>query len=111
MASNIRSQQGAQGNPPVPLEPCSTRQDMTSLTAQNHPLVVFRRLAAVLDLTADIAASAGQAEHHAALAARLAILRARVAAGETTVRLVTTLAEFGQEFKSFISHDLGLRHT
>jgi hypothetical protein len=111
MASNLRSQQGTKGNTLVPVEPCSTRQDMTPLTAQNHPLVVFRRLAAVLDLTADIAASAGQAEHHAALGARLAILRARVAAGETNVRLVTTLAEFGQEFKSFISHDLGFGHT
>ena len=107
MASNIRSLQGAQSNPLVPVEPWSARQDMTPLTAQTHPLVVFRRLAAVLDLTADIAASAGQADHHAALAARLAILRARVAAGETTVRLVTTLAEFGQEFKTFVSQDLG----
>jgi len=107
MASNFRSPRDAQSNPLVPVEPWSTRPDMTPLTAQNHPLVVFRRLAAVLDLTADIAASAGQGEHHAALGARLAILRARVAAGETTVRLVTTLAEFGQEFKTFVSQDLG----
>jgi hypothetical protein len=107
MTSKIRSLRSSRNTALVPVEPASTGQGVTPPTAHAHPLAVFRRLAAVLDLTAEIAASAGQAERHADLSARLAILRARVAAGETTTRLVTTLAEFGQEFKSFIAHDLG----
>ena len=106
MASNIRSPRGHPRFPLVPVGPSPTRQDLIAPTAQSHPLAVFRRLATVLDLTAEIAASIGQAERHAALGARLAVLRARVAAGDSTTRLVTTLAEFGQEFKSFIAHDL-----
>ena len=107
MSSKIRSLRNAQDTSRVPGEPASTGQDVTSPTARIHPLAVFRRLAAVLDLTAEIAASVGQADHHAALSARLAILRARVAAGETTLRLVMNLAEFGHEFKSYLAHDLG----
>ena len=107
MTSKIRLLRMSRSTSLVPVEPASTGREVAPPTAPIHPLAVFRRLAAVLDLTAGMAASAGQAERHAALGARLAILRARVAAGETTTRLVTTLAEFGQEFKSFIAHDLG----
>ena len=107
MTSKIRSLRSSRNTSWIPVEPASTGRDLTPPTAHAHPLAVFRRLAAVLDLTAEIAASAGQAEHHADLSARLAILRARVAAGESTTRLVTTLAEFGQEFKAFVSHGLG----
>ena len=111
MPSNSRSLRGPPNTSLIPVESSSSPHDANTPTARAHPLVVFRRLAALLDLTADMAASAGQAEHHAALSARLAILRARVAAGETTVRLVTTLADFGEEFKSFITHDLGFGPT
>jgi hypothetical protein len=76
-------------------------------TVRGHPLVVFRRLAAILDLTSEIARSSGESAHHAALAARLAILRARVESGQTSPLLAAAIAEFGREFKSFIAVHLG----
>jgi hypothetical protein len=83
---------------PVPQLPPSVRGQL---------LGVFRRLAAILQMTAHVAQSTGKSEHHAALAARLAIFRARVQAGDTGAALATGLADFGEEFASFISIELG----
>ena len=74
-------------------------------------LGVFRRLAAVLQLTAQIAGAAGQGERHAAFGARLAIFRARVEAGDTGPRLALALADFGVELERFITADLGCRRA
>jgi hypothetical protein len=78
-----------------------------SPSARGQLLGIFRRLAAVLHLTADVARSAGKAEQHAAFGARLAIFRARVEAGEASPLLATALARFGEEFKAFVVVDLG----
>ena len=80
-----------------------------SPSARRQLLGVFRRLAAVLHMTAQSAESAGKLERHAALGARLAIFRARVEAGATSPLLATELADFGQDFKNFITVELGFR--
>lgn len=82
-----------------------------SPTARRQLLAILRRLAAVLQLTVDLAQRAGKSEHHASLDARLAILRARVEAGETSALLAMALDDFGQEFKAFITLDLGVRRA
>lgn len=82
-----------------------------ALSARGQLLAIFRRLAAVLELTAAIAESAGKVERHATLCARLAIFRARVDAGETSPRLATALADFGEEFRAFITVELGFRRV
>jgi len=87
----------------------SPGREEISPAARAQLLGVFRRLAAVLQLTAQIADSAGKCERHAAFEARLAIFRARVEAGDTGPRLAIALAEFGREFEAFISVELGCR--
>jgi hypothetical protein len=79
--------------------------------ARGPLLGIFRRLAAVLELTAPIARSAGKSERHATLCARLAIFRARVQAGDTSPLLAMALADFGEEFKEFITVELGFRRV
>jgi len=79
--------------------------------ARGQLLAIFRRLAAVLELTAAIAQSAGKSERHATLCARLAIFRARVDAGDASPRLAMALADFGAEFKAFIAVELGCRRV
>jgi len=88
-----------------------TRAEQLSPAARAQLLAVFRRLAAVLQLTAQIAHAAGRGEQHAAFGARLAIFRARVEAGDTGARLALALAEFGQELEAFITADLGCRRA
>jgi hypothetical protein len=82
-----------------------------SPTARRQLLVVLRRMAAVLQLTAELAQRAGKLEQHALLDAQLAILRARVEAGETNALLAMALTDFGQEFKAFIMLDLRFRRA
>ena len=82
-----------------------------SPSARGQLLAVFRRLAAVLQLTAATATTLGKAESHAELVARLAIFRARVEAGEASPRLAASLAEFGKEFKAFVLVELGFRRV
>jgi len=53
--------------------------------------------------------AAGRGEQHAAFGARLAIVRARVEAGDTGPRLALALADFGRELERFITADLGCR--
>ena len=72
-------------------------------------LAIFLRLSAILQLTAHIAERLDKFEYHAALIARLAILRARVEAGENSDSLAEALTEFGQEFKQFVTAELLLR--
>ena len=88
-----------------------TGREEISPAARAQLLGVFRRLAAVLQLTAQIADSAGKCERHAAFEARLAIFRARVEAGDTGPRLALALADFGREFEAFISAELGCRRA
>ena len=88
-----------------------TGREEISPAARAQLLGVFRRLAAVLQLTAQIADSAGKCERHAAFEARLAIFRARVEAGDTGPRLALALADFGREFETFISTELGCRRA
>ncbi len=78
--------------------------------ARGQLLAIFRRLAAVLQLTVGVAQRAGKLEQHAALGARLAVFRARVEAGDGSGSLATALSEFGAEFKAFVIVDLGFRH-
>ncbi len=89
----------------------STFREEISPAARLQLLGVFRRLAAVLQLTAHLAGGAGKGERHAAFEARLAIFRARVEAGDTGPRLAIALAEFGREFEAFISVELGCRRA
>lgn len=72
-------------------------------------LGTFTRLAAVLQLTTQLAQVQGKSEQHAALGARLALIRARVQAGEAGSLLALALSEFGDEYKSFIEVELGWR--
>ena len=76
------------------LESASTPPIVLPPGARLQLLAIFRRHAAVLQLTAETARAAGRTERHAALAARLAILRARVEAGETSRSLVVALTAF-----------------
>lgn len=89
----------------------STRREALSPAARAQLLGVFRRLAAVLQMTVQIAETADRCEHHAAFGARLAIFRARVEAGETGPRLAMSLADFGRELEVFITTDLGCRRV
>jgi len=89
----------------------STRAEPLSAAERAQLLGVFRRLAAVLQLTAPIARVAGRCEQHAAFGARLAIFRARVEAGDTGPRLALALADFGRELEAFITADLGCRRA
>ena len=89
----------------------STSPAEISPTARRQPLVILRRLAAVLQLTTELAQRAGKLEHHASLEAQLAIFRARVEAGESSALFATALADFGQEFNAFIALDLGFRRA
>jgi hypothetical protein len=91
------------GSPTPPTE--------TAPSARGQLLGIFRRLAAVLELTAQVAQTAGKLERHAALCTRLAVFRARVEAGDSSPRLATALAEFGEEFKAFITVELGFRRV
>ena len=98
--------------------PASTASDVPSPSreeispaARAQLLGVFRRLAAVLQLTAQLAESAGKCERHAAFEARLAIFRARFEAGDTGPRLAMALADFGKEFEAFIKGELGCRRA
>ena len=77
--------------------------------ARRQLLAIFRRYAAVLQLTVDLAVTARRLEQHAVFGARLAVLQARVQAGETSRALAAALIAFGQEFDAFITSDLGYR--
>jgi len=77
--------------------------------ARRQLLAIFRRHAAILQLTIDLARTAGRLEQHADFVARLAILRARVQARETTRSLAAALIEFAREFDAFITSKLGYR--
>jgi hypothetical protein len=80
-----------------------------SWSARRQLLAIFRRHAAVLQLTVELARAACRLEQHATLGARLAVLRARVEAGESSRSLLSALTEFGIEFDGFISWELGYR--
>ena len=95
----------------APADTLSTCSEALSPAARAQLLGVFRRLAAVLQLTAQIAHDAGRGERHAAFGARLAIFRARVEAGDTGSRLALALADFGRERAVFITADLGCRRA
>lgn len=97
-AAMSRSPEGASA-PPLEL----------SWSARRQLLAIFRRHAAVLQLTVDLALTACRLEQHAVFGARLAILRARVQSGETSRSLAAALLAFGQEFDAFITSDLGYR--
>ena len=87
------------------------RAERLSPAARAQLLAVFRRLAAVLQLTEQMARAAGRCEQHAAFGARLAIFRARVEAGDSGARLALALADFGRELETFITADLGCRRA
>jgi len=89
----------------------SAAREGISPAARAQLLGVFRRLAAILQLTAQVAESAGKCERHAAFEARLAIFRARFEAGDTGPRLAMALADFGKEFEAFIKGELGCRRA
>jgi len=107
MAWNLRLLRHPPASSPADASP--TRRENISPAARAQLLGVFRRLAAVLHLTAQIAETSGKRERHAAFEARLAIFRARVEAGDTGPRLAMALADFGREFEAFITADLGCR--
>jgi len=109
MAWNLRLLRHSAASTPID-RPSTCREDI-SPAARVQLLGVFRRLAAVLQLTAHIAAGAGKGEQHAAFEARLAIFRARVEAGDTGPRLAIALADFGREFEAFVSVELGCRRA
>jgi hypothetical protein len=109
MAWNLRLLRHSAASSDVDARP--TRAEPLSPAARAQLLGVFRRLAAVLQLTAPIATAAGRCEQHAAFGARLAIFRARVEAGDTSSRLALALAEFGCELETFITADLGCRRA
>ena len=97
-----------------PTPTCSAEISSTfpaAISPTTRLLVILRRLAAVLQLTAELAQRAGKLERHASLDAQLAIFRARIEAGETSALLAMALADFGQEFKAFITLDLGFRRA
>jgi len=93
------------------LDASSIPREEISPAGRAQLLGVFRRLAAVLQLTAQMAQTAGKCERHAAFEARLAIFRARVEAGNSGPRLALALAEFGHELEAFITVDLGCRRV
>jgi hypothetical protein len=111
MIWNIRPLRRTQPAPTCSAEISSTFPAAISPMARRQLLVILRRLAAVLQLTAELAQRAGKLEHHASLDAQLAIFRARVEAGETSALLAMALADFGQEFRAFITLDLGFRRA
>jgi hypothetical protein len=80
-----------------------------SVSTREQLLDTFLRLAAVLQLTVQVAQSRGKADQHAALGARLAIFRARVEAGEAGPLLADSLARFGVEYKRFVEVELEWR--
>ena len=80
-----------------------------SWSARRQLLAILRRHAAVLQLTFDLAVTARRLEQHAVFGARLAILRARVEAGDTSRSLAAALIAFAREFDSFITSELGYR--
>ena len=84
------------------------REDM-SAEGRAHLLAVFRRLAAILQLTVQMAWRAGKSEQHASFEARLAIFRARVEAGDASARLAIELGDYGRDFEAFITEELGCR--
>jgi hypothetical protein len=108
MASNIRPlPRTPSGSPPGAANSASRRTEITP-NVRGQLLVIFRRLAAILDLTEQLAEAAGKVEQHTALSARLAIFRARVQSGAASPLLGMALTDFGQEFRSFMALDLGL---
>jgi hypothetical protein len=111
MSWNIRPLRRTQTAPTCSADISSTSPAEISPSARRQLLAILRRLAAVLQLTAEAAERAGKLEHHALLDARLAIFRARVEAGETGALLARALAEFGEEFNAFITLDLGFRRA
>ena len=111
MAWNIRLLRRVSPARVAALENASAAAPAISPSMRGPLLGMFRRLAAILQMTAQVAQRTGHLERHAALAARLAIFRARVQAGETGTALALALADFGQEFASFISIDLGCGHA
>jgi hypothetical protein len=110
MAWNLRPLRRSQTPPPAapPASPdaASARPTEISAPARDQLLTIFLRLSAVLHLTAHIAEQQGKHEHHAALAARLAIFRARVQAGENSGALAEALTAFGHEFQTFVTGEL-----
>jgi hypothetical protein len=111
MSWNIRPLRRTQPAPACSAEISSTSLAEISPTARRQLLVILRRMAAILQLTSELAQRAGKLEQHASLDAQLAIFRARVEAGETSALLAMALTDFGQEFKAFIMLDLGFRRA
>ena len=93
---------------PADLSPTTPPGESSPVTREQL-LAIFLRLSAILQLTAHIAERLDKFEYHAALIARLAILRARVEAGENSNPLAEALTQFGQEFKEFVTAELLLR--
>jgi len=96
---------------PTLLDASPVPYDELSPAVRAQLLGVFRRLAAVLQLTAQLAQAAGRSELHAAFGARLAIFQARVAAGAAGPRLALALSDFGRELEVFITAELGCRRA
>ena len=111
MSWNIRLLRAARLAAPRPPDIFSTRPVEISPPVRGQLLAIFGRLAVILELTAATAQTAGKFEHHAALDAKLAVFKARVEAGETSRRLAAALADFGEEFKTFIHSELGIRRV
>ena len=109
MAWNLRLLRRSPSSPPA--DAPSNSREALSPAARAQLVGVFRRLAAVLQLTAQLAHESGRGERHAAFGARLAIFRARVEAGDTGARLAMALADFGRELEVFITADLGCRRV
>jgi len=110
MAWNIRLLRRPQARP-LPSTELSTPTPPTEISPATleQLLAIFLRLAAIPQLTAHIAVRLEKFDHHAALAAQLAVLKARVQAGENSQPLAAALTEFGQEFKEFVTAELLLR--
>lgn len=111
MSWNLLPRRGTRPESSPASHSVAARNAAISPSARGQLLAVFRRLAAVLQLTAATAATVGKGEGHADLVARLAIFRARVEAGEASPRLAASLAEFGAEFKAFVVVELGFRRV
>jgi hypothetical protein len=109
MALNIRLLMGRPPFATVSTEGSSTFPARIPESARGRLLRLLERLAVVLQLTAQMAQSAGKLDHHAALGARLAIFRARLQAGQSGPLLALALNKFAQEYATFIRVDLGCR--
>ena len=111
MPGNIGPLRGAHPASSCPPDILEKRPGAIAPSVRGQLLGIFGRLAVILELTAETARTAGKLEHHAALDAQLAVFKARVEAGETSRRLAAALADFGEQFKTFIQSELGFRRV